>query len=468
MKHKLRIILAIFCLISFQNAEAQLFKKMKQRAKEKAKELENKVVNKAEKEVDKTIDNAIEGKNDPNAGKPTIKKNKKDFGDVIIKHSKKYGSVQISEASQIKVTKTNSGYTITGNWWSHEADIYDGFTINIKTDKNLKHDTEEAKNGDRLVFNIPEEASLSLGYDPQLPYNKKADNGFKRAVTDDYQNYDVSKGEVSIDVLTDDNIQISFSGMVTLREVIRKATTDDFSETFYEASITGAFDGETPKFINNESVVKNEKSTQNEPTWNGNNTNSDSTSATPDIYNFTFETITKVTVPEQNATYNIAYLINPNATYIGMKVDMSEYSEEEINGESIIVMDKGNTHIFVETAGMKMRMSNKMMGQQQMSNPTDQMANYDYTKLKKTGNTKTILGATCYEYEMSDKNVKVNFWVAPSIKLSNWFMQNADILDGYIMEYTVQSNEGTMKSTTIAINDNISKTINPKEYKKMF
>ena len=147
---------------------------------------------------------------------------------------------------------------------------------------------------------------------------------------------------------------------------------------------------------------------------------------------------------------------------------MSEYSENEMDGESIIVMDKGNAHIFVETAGMKMRMSNGMMGQQKMSNPTDQMTQYDYTKLQKTGNTKTILGATCYEYTMADNTTKINFWVAPSIKLSNWFIQDNSMLDGYIMEYMVQSNEGTMTSKTIAIKDNINKTINPKEYKKMF
>ena len=147
---------------------------------------------------------------------------------------------------------------------------------------------------------------------------------------------------------------------------------------------------------------------------------------------------------------------------------MSEYSDNEMNGESIIVMDKGNAHIFVETAGMKMRMSNGMMGQQNMSNPTDQMAQYDYTKLQKTGNTKTILGETCYEYAMADNTTKINFWVAPNIKLSNWFIQDTSLLDGYIMEYTVQSNEGTMTSKTIAIKDNINKTINPKEYKNMF
>lgn len=464
MKHKLSILLLIFCLVSFQNADAQIFKKMKARAKQKAKELENKALDKVEKEAEKTIDKALEGKNDPNAGKPQVTKNEKDFGDVIIKHSKKYGSVQITEVSKVKVTKTNSGYKISGNWWSHEADIYDGFTINIKTDKNLKHDTEEAKNRERLVFRIPEDASLSIGYDPQLPYNKKSEDNFKRAVTDDYQNYDISKGEIAVDVLTDEAIQISFSGMATLREVIRKANIDDYSETFYEASITGGIDAKSPQFINNQSITKNKKEEQEvavTPTYK-------TKSAVAGTYNFTHETVTKITVPDQNRTYKMSYLLNPNASYVGIKVDMSEYSDEGMNGESIIVMDKGNTHIFVETAGMKMRISNGMMGQQKMENPTDQMMKYDYAKLTKTGNTKTILGATCYEYTMSDNTTKINLWIAPDVNIPNWFAQNSQALDGHIMEYTLQSKEGTMKSEVIEIKDHISKTINPKEYKKMF
>jgi len=62
----------------------------------------------------------------------------------------------------------------------------------------------------------------------------------------------------------------------------------------------------------------------------------------------------------------------------------------------------------------------------------------------------------------------MNFWVAPSINLPNWFIQNKEVLNGHIVEYTIVSKDGTMKSETIAINDHISKTINPQDYKKMF
>lgn len=465
MKSKFHILFFIICFLSFQDAEAQFFKKLKDKAKEKAKNIENKVVDKIDKEADKTIDDTIDGKKTSpketsKTEEPTAIK-EKDFGDVIIKHSKTYGSVLITEARQIKVDKTNSGYTIYGNWWSHQADIYDGFTLNIKTDKDLKNNASGVN-----TFKVPEEATLKIAYDPQLPYNKKTEDGFVRAVTDDYQNYNISTGEITVDVLSDEAIQISFSGKITLRKVIRLANVDDYSEEFYEASVTGGIDGIQPKFTNQETVTKSEDDKKSEPTWNGMSENSTTTVA-PGTYHFTHETITEISVPKQSRTYKMSYLLNPNAKYIGIKADMSEYSDQEMDGESIIVMDNGNTHVFVESAGMKIRMSQGMMGQK-MENPTDQMANYDYTKLHKTGNTKTILGATCHEYAMSDNTVKINFWVAPEIELSNWFIQEKGILDGYIMEYTVQSNEGTSTSKTIAIKDHISKTINPKEYKKMF
>jgi len=465
MKSKLRILFLILCLVSFQDANAQLFKKLKKRAKEKAKNIENKVVNKVDEEVDKTVDGALEGRGNPNQGKPTpqTENAKKDFGDITINHSQKYGSVAITETSQVKVSKTNSGYTISGNWWSHQADIYDGFNITIKTDQDLKNTTDTQKR----TFKIPEEATMQLGYDPQLPYNKKTEDNFVRAVTNDYQNYDVLKGEVTVTVLSDAKVQISFSGTASLRTVIRKANSDDFSESFYEASISGTLDGESPKFISAETIIQTNTTQNNSDSGYSITPTTSGTAPTPGIYQFSYETVNRITVPKQDRTYKISYLINPNADYVAMKMDMSDYSEAEMTGESIIVTDKGNAHIFVESAGMKLRMSNGMMGQK-MENPTDQMANHDYGKLTKTGNTKTILGATCHEYSMSDSNTKVSIWVAPSIQLPNWFVKNTSLVNGHIMEYTVDSSEGNMKSEVIEIKKNINKTINPKEYRKMF
>lgn len=185
-------------------------------------------------------------------------------------------------------------------------------------------------------------------------------------------------------------------------------------------------------------------------------------------YHFTSETVVNITSSEDNRTYKMSYLYHPGEDYVGLIVDMSSYTESEMEGESIIVIDKGNSIIFVETQGMKMQMSQNNMGGQQSNNPTDKLSNYDYSKTQKTNASKTILGAVCYKYILSDADVTVELWVAPEIKLPNWFIQNTNVIDGHIMEYTLASKEDQIISTVIAINESIDKTIHSKEYKKMF
>lgn len=185
------------------------------------------------------------------------------------------------------------------------------------------------------------------------------------------------------------------------------------------------------------------------------------------VYQFDVETEVLLTSSDDNKSYKMSYLLSNDANYMAIKADMSEYSDQEMAGESLIVMDNGEAHIFVETQGMKIRMSPNMMNDQ-MENPVDQMANYDYSGLTKTGKSKIILGATCYEYVMTYKKDKISMWIAPEVKLPNWFAQNNELVDGHIMEYTLETKDGKMTSTTTAINENISRTVNPKDYRKMF
>ncbi|WP_179351231.1 DUF4412 domain-containing protein [Winogradskyella vidalii] len=467
---KYAIILMLFSAV--QPVEAQLFKKLKKKVEKK---LEQKAEAKIDKTIDKTIDDVTSEKkkdtpksSDEPEKSLEIASSTADYGDVILTHANTFGAVQIAEVGKIKATQTNSQWRFTGSWWSHDADIHDGFVLTIPTEANLRHDAETDTDGVKRSFKIPEEATLKLSYDPDLLHYEDSGDDFKKAVSDNYQSYNVSKGQVTIDVLTEGAIQISFDGKVSLKKILRhSANSEDYSETYFESTVIGGIDAESPEFFNQTSVVKTEDS--NESGWSGSEQQNTNSTAVAGVYQFTFETKVKVTnIDDANETYKMSYLLNPNENYMGLMVDMSDYSDEEMEGESVIVMDDGNTHIFVDTAGMKMQMSQNMMGGQQMQNPTDQMANYDYSKIKKTGKTKTILGATCYEYVMSDSEVKMTLWVAPEINLPNWFIQNDAVLKGYIMEYTIQSKDGNMTSETIAINDNIDKTINPKDYKKMF
>ena len=153
-------------------------------------------------------------------------------------------------------------------------------------------------------------------------------------------------------------------------------------------------------------------------------------------------------------------------------MNMSDYSEESMEGESIIIYDQGKSFIFVDAQGMKIQMSS--MNAQSQKMPSDQMANYDYSDIKKTGATKTILGYTCHEYTLTDKSNIINMWIAPDFKIPNWFMNqqgqpNPSVnLNGYALEYYIKSDDGNMSMKTIKINEKADVKVVGSDYKKMF
>ncbi len=469
MKKIVKLIIFAVFITNCQLAEAQFLKKLKKKAQDKITEVENKVIDKVENKADKEIDDVLNG--DKNSKKEK-KEEPKDIltieasGSAIIQHTQKYGNYNIEKFGRANLQRSNDEVRIYGSWLTQAADIQDGYVLVIPKGNTLLFE-DELPIKERLVLKIPEDASLELSYDPVWEPNQETEDGFYRAHSLDYQSYDLDAGEVSIDVISEDNFQISFSGvteLVTRQKNPNQNSEDKYVLSYTESKIKGAIDVGPVYFIDRRTVSKNKSKKPEAPSL----ANLPSETANSGVYKFTFETVVKMTNSENNETYKLSYLLNPNENYIAIKADMSDYSDEEMAGESIIVMDNGNSYIFVETNGMKMKMSQNMMGGQQMTNPSEQMANYDYSKIKKTGRSKTVLGATCYEYVMSDANVKMELWVAPDVNLPNWFIQNNDIINGHIMAYNVKSKEGNMSSETIAINDNISKTINPKDYKKMF
>ncbi|MCR9288074.1 MAG: DUF4412 domain-containing protein [Bacteroidetes bacterium] len=445
------ILKSIFCLLLFlsmaSSSDAQIFKKLERK-------INQKLNRKIDQEIDQEIDKVFEPKENNEV---------QSSGIAIIRHENSFGSINIEELSQPIVERNNKGYTINLLWRSHEVDIFDGISLQIKTTKNIRHDEKDLSS--RFTFKIPEEASLKIAYDPQLPFYKKDSDNFKRGVSDDYQNYDFLKGTVTIDALDAENIQISFSGKGELRKINRQ--DNQIEESFYQSTLTGAIDATQPIFRNNISNKKPTEETRSVTSWDDMVPKEEQDTSTPGSYNFTFQTDVLVTVPGEEKAYKISYLLNPEANYAGIKANLSDY-DASTEGTSIIVTDGDASHIFVETAGMKIQMSQSMMQGKAPANLSEEMANYDYTQIKKTGKTKSILGAQCYEYTMSDDNVEMVLWVAPEVNIPNWFIQNESVIDGHIMEYTMTSKDGTAKSTVITIHDNISQTINAKDYKKMF
>ena len=222
MKTLVKYVIVLMLFSAVQPVEAQLLKKLKNKVEKK---LERKAEAKIDKTIDKTIDDVTseKKKDTPKSSEEPIKSLEiaspnADYGDVILTHSNTFGAVQIAEVGKIKATQTNSKWRFTGSWWSHDADIHDGFVLTIPTEANLRHDAEADNQGVKRSFKIPEEATLKLSYDPDLLHYEDSGDDFKKAVSDNYQSYTISKGQVTIDVLSEDNVQISFDGKVSLRK----------------------------------------------------------------------------------------------------------------------------------------------------------------------------------------------------------------------------------------------------------
>jgi len=472
---KLGVILSLgMIFLGLQLSNAQLLKKLKDKVNKKVDEVEQRIENKIENEVDEKIDKTLDGtidgifesnKNTPpytesgESSKDFSTENKAYEGSVSLNHAQNYGTVQINSLDNLKIIRTDKGYTFSGNWFSHEVDVYDGYNLEITTDENLEL-------GKTYTFNISNNANLRIGYDPELPAVKNQGTTDRaRGISDHYQNLDLSSGLVKVTINEDKSFEIDFSGQAEFTQ--RTRTADDrVQESKYTASIMGNLQGSDPQFIDNRTITKTSDTSSHTASAPSSIASGKSAQA-KEAYVFTYETVVEMTVPDQNRKSKLSYLLNPNASYMGMKADMGEYSGGDVGGESLIVIDGDQSFVFVNTSGMKIQMSSAQMGNKQQM-PGDQMENYDYSNLNKTGNTKTILGYTCHEYVMSDNQNSIQMWVAPDLVVPNWFMQNQDVIQGHILEYSVDSPEGQMTLTTSEIKDDINKTINPSEYRKMF
>lgn len=439
-------LILILSITFFTTSQGQILKKLKRKIDQK---IENKIDRKIDKVIDDALDGEIKKKEKPtnNNDQKSNRNLDKDFGDINIS-SKIHETIGIKKLGKVKVVQNENNYRISGSWWTHSADIPDGFTLEIKNASSLK----SANNPQKTKFKIPEEATLHLAYDPSMPNLKSKINNRTQAVTDKYVSYNISQGTVSVFQLDDNTIHFGFTG---------------------ENGLKGNLQGLSPDFISKHSQSNNKRSSRSvESTTSNNQPKLNSSFPSAGTFEFNYEFINKITTDKENETYTLSYLFNANEEYFGMKVDMSDLAEESMEGESIIIYDNGTSFIFVDAQGMQIQMSSASAQQQAM--PSDQMANYDYSDVKKTGATKSILGYTCNEYTLTDQSNKVIMWVAPDFKIPNWFttqqnQSNQEIdLNGYVLEYNVQSDDGNMTMKTIKINENASIKIVGSDYKKMF
>jgi len=431
-----------------QLAEAQLLKRIKERVKNAVEETtERKVEDKAVQVTDNAIDSLFaiddkikrgkQAKQNDNATDDT--EAVEDLGDAMIS-GPQHGGITIEHVGATKVEVTDTETIIWSSWWTHTADIYDGYRLVLDQPIDLNNKSQ--------YLNKQLSGSLKLAYDSSLPaFAPEDENGRVRAVTENYSQQMIAPASIEFVSLDEEHIQFKFSG------------------NGYKGGISVMY----PTFTENKTAAVNRTNNSvSQSTTPGNK--STTTISDKGVYQFDVRIQTIITT-ENGEELPMAYLINSSEDYFGMETDMGAYGGGDVQGSSVIVMDgQGNSRVFVDTPMMKMQISPNSAGQQ---SPATQYGDYNYSKPTKTGNEKTILGYTCYEYKIVQDGNEMSIWASPEVEIPNWMFGSKAAAEqtgvlGFVMEFTAAGGDGSTKSTVTAIDRDVDVTINGSEYKKMF
>lgn len=446
-------IFSLVMLATSAQANAQFFKKLKDKVKTVAEETFNrKVEDKTMETTEKAVDSIFSVGKKRNKNKK-IKKQpsqtpKEQEGQEELPEEKTYGSAtikgpnhppaEILNIAQPKVTLNPSKTTITAWWWTHGTDTNDNFTITLN--QKLTEDTPLP-----LTINLEEEGNLALYYDgllgaflPEDQWRREADPNYEMV----HQVPNV-KGTLTITKFSKNSIAFNFNG----------------------PNFKGKVQVQDPLIkVEQAGTIVNTKTIKaDQPAF-------EFKDGEPGFYEFDYDIQTIVT--QSDGTKNpIGYLINTQTNYYGIKAEMGAYGDGTVDGNSVILMDKDKVRVFVDSPMMKIQMNQDMPKPE--DSPMPDTANYDYTMPIKTGETKTILGYQCNAYVVKHNNAKVTFWATPDLHIPNWMFGSQQAAEqtgvlGFVLAFSTQDQYGTTSSEVTAINKNPSFTIQASEYRKMF
>lgn len=447
----LTIFMALFVCIT-PTTDAQIWKRLKKKAKEKLKKTEDKLINKLDKKTDKVIDSTIDGK------KKTPSKKKEDdrsksYGTASISHSTLYGMFSVNDLSKTKVRKEGQKVSINGSWWSSGADVFDGYILDIKN-------VEDINNLKNKTFKIPEEASLKLAYNALV----KGKYEYKKGTVHAPQILEVKTGTATVTFNKDQNISISFSASVMLRD----HNVEKQMEHNTPATINGMINTNSPQYMITKVNNKKGKSTLV--------TENDKKNLSPTVNipgSFSFNKNIEIEITDNSGEkYSMNFLIGNYPDIYGM---LAAPKEMQGQGEVIMVMTPKSSTMFMNVAGMKMKKTTSLdqLGDQyNMSDKLPSGADFAYVK---TGKTKTILGYTCEEYKVdydyTNSKGSASFWVSKEFPIQNMELPmlgmklNNPYLSGFVLELN-SSHQGKSTILKVVNVSNKSVTINTSEYRK--
>lgn len=206
-------------------------------------------------------------------------------------------------------------------------------------------------------------------------------------------------------------------------------------------------DKETDKMLDKAIDGSPEKSKKNNQTSN---------------YIFTGSATLEVTSNGEKANFNM--LFNNKKEVFCMHMNAGD-GQDVYN----VITPKGGV-MFMNASGMKIK----------QSIPSDQFSGMDYSDkipkeddLKKTGNTKTILGYFCEEYQYKNDGGTVSAWVTKSFPIQAKYvpmlgMTTNTNIDGFTLELDYKTTNGeTANVKVIKINKSEKIVINASKYQTM-
>lgn len=452
----------ILSLCFANTSNAQFWKKLK-------KKVQQKIENKVDKETDKKIDSLLSGKKKTKK-KGLNKTGDKDYGDFSISHTTKFGSVTIDELGKTKISKEGNRFQLSGSWWSHSADIHDGYVLLLKNGISVEEINKKGK------FLIPSEATLQLSYDPSLPNKAKSNNGFKRAVTKEYQTYFLNKGEVTINIQKDKKVDFSFNGEGELVTSVVENQDGSYTKTKANSMVLGNFTTIEPEFLVTK-ITKSERKTKNNTSISESDKNFLKKKLSPTVNipsSFSFNKSIEVEITDNRGEkFPIEFLLGNYSDIYGMSVASKEMQGQ---GSVTMVMTPKSSTAFMDVAGMKMKRSTSLEQMGSQYNMTDKLPDGADFEYKKTGKTKTILGYNCEEYKVdynyTNSKGSASFWVSKEFPIQNIEMPllgmklNNPYLQGFVLELNSTHQGKNFKIQVTNVTDKNVK-INSNEYRKM-
>lgn len=167
--------------------------------------------------------------------------------------------------------------------------------------------------------------------------------------------------------------------------------------------------------------------------------------------NYQFQHEVKAEMRQFNAddvegTYDYSFLFPDDGDYIGLVGDMTQLGQT-MKTKAVFDMKAQYIITLLDQGGMKMGM--KMSTKQNVPDDVEDLTSY--MKIRKTGNSKKILGYECEEYEATDEESYSLIWMSSEVELPNFYdalsainRQNnelgAEIPKGFMMHMTAWPN----------------------------